>query len=111
MDATVNPNNSTVNYTVVETTNLAISEKQVQNQFVIFPNPTNGILTIKNPTFAENETFVNVYDILGNEIIKNNKVDNISKNIDMSNLSTGLYFVRITDINNAVLYTAKIIKK
>ena len=110
LDAAISPNNSEINYTVVETTNLAIFENQPQTQFSIFPNPTSGNLTIKNPTFAENETFVNVYDVLGNEIIKNNKLDNDSKNIDMSNLSIGMYFVKITDANNAALYTEKIIK-
>lgn len=109
--ASKNQNSGTTSYTMYQPTNLATTQNQLNNQFSIFPNPTNGEFIIKNVDFTNNEFFINVYDILGNQIIKNEKVDSDSKNINISDFATGLYFVKLVDNNNSILYTDKIIKK
>lgn len=110
LTASINPVNSIINYSVKQPTNLATTQNQINNQFSIFPNPTSGNFTIKNLDFSENSTFVNIYDVLGNQIIKNDKIENDFKNINLSDLALGLYFIKIIDVNNTLLYSEKIIK-
>ncbi len=111
LSANVNSNNNEINFRIYQPTNLATIQNQLNNKFSIFPNPTSGNISIKNASFSESETFVNVYDVLGNQIIKNEKVDNDLKNINISDFATGLYFIKIVDNNNSILYSDKIIKK
>ena len=98
------------NYDVSLPTNLSLTTNQLNKKFSIYPNPTSGNFSIKNNLF-ENETFVNVFDILGNQIINNLKIDNNSAEIDLNNFASGMYFVKISDANNNILHTEKIIKK
>ena len=68
----------------------------------IYPNPTSDNFTIE----MENEVkSVEVYSIQGQTVMISN-----SKNIDVSNLSKGMYLVRIEDENNAVATQKLIIK-
>jgi len=60
-----------------------------QNTYV-FPNPTNGILTINSP--SENEVNkIEVYTILGNKVLE----QEYSKLVDLSASPKGIYFVKI----------------
>ena len=60
----------------------------------IYPNPASTNFTIE----MENEVkSVEVYSIQGQTVMISN-----SKNIDVSNLSKGIYMVRIEDVDNAV---------
>jgi hypothetical protein len=103
--------NGSIYFTVDQpTNNLAINQNPIKTQFSISPNPASENFTIKNEDFAVKEMFLNVYDILGNQIIKDNKIDSNSKNINISDFANGLYFIIITDNNNAILYSNKIIK-
>jgi hypothetical protein len=79
--------------------NVSIAE-QVQEGFNLFPNPTNGVVTIE---FEAIDVFTNyiVSDALGKTIdmagIHSSKVL-----IDLSNLQKGVYFIRLIDKNNTV---------
>tara|TARA_R100000988_G_scaffold69845_1_gene35892 strand:- start:1053 stop:1961 length:909 start_codon:yes stop_codon:yes gene_type:complete len=77
-------------------------EDVITNQVVMYPNPATSILNIKN---AENAT-IQVFDILGKELML---VPNISaqQEINVSNLQTGTYLVKIT--SGAVVTTEKFI--
>ena len=60
----------------------------------IYPNPTSDNFTIE----MENEVkSVEIYSLLGQKILTAT-----SKNINISNVSKGVYLVRIEDSNNAV---------
>jgi uncharacterized repeat protein (TIGR01451 family) len=85
---------------------LGIDKNTISN-FVIYPNPTNDILSIQN---KENSiiTKVNVIDILGKTILSSKyEVSNVS--IDLSSLNSGIYFVEI--YSNDLKTVQKIIKK
>jgi len=67
-------------------------EEEEDVDFTIFPNPTSGILTVVNDSSI---TKIYIINSLGQAVLSNaNKTS-----IDMSNLSQGLYFVKITDVN------------
>ena len=78
------------------------------NQVAVFPNPSNGIFNIAFGNLSPNK--IEVYDISGKLIlIKNNiEVANNQTNIDLSNTSDGVYFVKISTENNTI--TKRIIK-
>lgn len=78
------------------------------NSLTIYPNPSNGIFNI----MAQNLLIENieVYDVLGKQIdVKMNNQDNANLVLDLSNASTGIYFVKIKSNNQIV--TKKITKK
>ena len=102
--------NGTKNYSVFEKTNLTTEKKTFTAKFSIAPNPTNGILTINNSENLNSENFINVFDILGNQIVKNQPINGTSNSVNISDYASGLYLIKITDANEKVLYTDKIIK-
>ena len=83
---------------------LGINEFETNN-FVIYPNPTDGKISI----YAQNSetSSVEIYDGLGKKVFKSKST--ISE-IDISNLTAGIYFCRITSNDNSIIYQ-KIIKR
>ncbi len=68
---------------------LSVDEFAASN-ISIYPNPTNGTITLKNIT---QEYDVNVYNMLG-QSMKQQTVNSASKTIDVTNLATGTYFIK-----------------
>ena len=71
----------------------------------MYPNPTNGDKLYFNHT---EELVVHIYNILG-KLITTEKVDTNNNQIDISNLSKGIYLVKINSENQFI--TKKLIKK
>ena len=69
------------------------------SQFVIFPNPTSGILNILSKGNIEIIESISISNVLG-DILKETKVNMSSSEIDMSNLQKGLYFINIKSGNS-----------
>ena len=86
-------------------TNNTLSSQTFNSQNLkatIYPNPTSDNFTIE----MENEVkSVEIYSIQGQKVMSSN-----SKNISVSDLSKGIYLVRIEDENNAVATQKLIIK-
>jgi len=91
---------STENWTLIDPTStfvetqaecdtLGIDEIELNELIDVFPNPTNNVIYIQLSNEIE---FINVvlYNFLGNVVIKTNK-----NYIDVSNLNTGIYILRI----------------
>lgn len=98
-----------INFTVNVNATLSVQDN-VFDEFKVFPNPTNGIVTISGLN-KSNTLNIQLIDISGRVIYtKNLKTINQNKTeLDMSDLSTGTYFIQIeTDINKTV---KKIIKR
>jgi len=76
-------------------------EDNNKNDFILYPNPTNGILHIN----AKQEiVLVEVYNLVGQKIIETNS------EVNLSNLVTGIYIVKIFD-DNGFSETFKISKE
>ncbi|MBR5720774.1 MAG: DUF4465 domain-containing protein, partial [Bacteroidales bacterium] len=83
--------------------NEAIRDVENKNAISVYPNPTSGKFFISTDAYST----VDVYNVNG-QIVSH--FDTNGKNcIDISDLSTGMYFVRIASDNSVV--TKKLIKK
>lgn len=78
-------------------------------QWEIFPNPTKDKILIEG--FSDEKTQISVLNNLGERVIKteNIQLGFISKNIDLSRLSKGIYFVKIS--NNKTTTIKKVVKQ
>jgi subtilisin family serine protease len=72
-----------------------------QHSFIIYPNPTSSIINIEHDF-----TTAKVYDFSGRELFKSK-----SKTIDLSELPSNIYLLRLFDNSNKVLGISKIIKE
>jgi len=77
---------------------------------LIYPNPTVGAFTLSFSLLEKGNVNILVYNSIG-ELVYSEKMQNqkgmISKTVDLSALSNGMYFVQIT--NNQMLLSGKII--
>ncbi len=64
--------------------------------FTMYPNPANNVLNIKSASSIEK---VDIYNIVGKQILSTKGFVN-STEINISNLSSGVYLVKIIDQNN-----------
>jgi subtilisin family serine protease len=85
-----------------------VSIKQIgtNNHWELFPNPTNEYLTLIAKDYWENNLKYIVYN-LQNQVVMNGNLDN-NHQIEVSNLSSGIYFIKI--ISNRESWFAKFIK-
>ena len=71
----------------------------------IYPNPTSNLLTIQNQNGLDIES-VSLYDALGRKVMENTES---TEAIDISNLTTGIYFIHIATDSGIV--TKNVIKE
>lgn len=86
---------------------LAVNHFQDSDLFRIYPNPTNGNLNIAIANY-NGDLGVKVYDLNGREVY--NKIENsfsTEKSINLGNLSTGVYVLKLQGTN--LNYTQKIV--
>lgn len=76
----------------------AINETKVKNAIVLYPNPTNDKLTIKGLIDGGDLVTINITDITGKIIGSPLITSSNKKTIDVSNLSTGIYFLKINSL-------------
>ena len=78
----------------------SLSTTDFSNSIIIYPNPVKNILTIDGLVVQD----VVIYSVLGKEVLK---ISNLNT-IDVSSLSKGVYFIKVSDGINAS--TKKFIK-
>lgn len=71
---------------------LGINDAQLLN-FTMYPNPSEDMISFQLPSDT-NKAQVTIFDYLGKSLLKQN-ISTLNKNLDVSNLSSGIYFVRI----------------
>lgn len=80
-------------------TEISQQRKHYIGDVVVSPNPSNGIFSIKTDLDIK-DSKIEVYDILGKLVYS--ELVNIPSNLltlDLSNLTTGLYIIKIPNIN------------
>ncbi|MDW5290820.1 T9SS type A sorting domain-containing protein [Formosa sp. PL04] len=86
---------------------LSISNNtDTETKFLVYPNPVSDIITIDfNSTSTAK---MQIIDYLGKTVISD-EIQNGTKSIDLSHLSSGLYFIKVS--NQQETFTRKIIKQ
>lgn len=85
----------TITFTYKSST-LSVEEVNALGTIKIFPNPSQGNVTISNALSIET---VEIYNILGS-LVKSVKVENTPKiELDLNDLSQGMYLVKLKDIS------------
>jgi len=96
-----NTTTTLVAYPIIFVTELPTNQIQY-NSILVFPNPAINELNIDLRGINNDDMQLHVFDLIGNTI----KIDNMSKTtlnkIDISNLSSGIYFGNILSNNQKI---------
>jgi hypothetical protein len=68
-----------------------------ERSVVVFPNPSTGVVQVTISGF-DGATNLRVLNVIGNEVYRETLTaaeSRVSRTIDLSNLATGLYYVKI----------------
>ena len=86
-------------------TSIPIIQQLSTEQLLIYPNPTNGIVTIELPKESNAGSFY-LINIRGQEVLQQT-LNKTSSQIDVSHLPKGIYFYRYRD--NKQGYSGKLV--
>ncbi|MFK5982566.1 MAG: T9SS type A sorting domain-containing protein [Flavobacteriaceae bacterium] len=94
---------------VIETDGVLGIEENILSNLKLYSNPISGIITLQSSNLIES-TDLTIYNIQGQIIIAENKIpSNEIIQVDISNLTTGIYFIKIVSGENSVI--KRVIKK
>jgi len=82
-------------------------DEQLGSQFNVYPNPVLTELYIKSPRQLEN---IEISNTLGQTIFSS-KLEVPFNRVNLSILSEGIYFGKIYDTKNQLMYTVKFLKQ
>jgi phosphatidylserine/phosphatidylglycerophosphate/cardiolipin synthase-like enzyme len=81
-----------------------------KENFVLYPNPTNGIFHITAKENSLNDSVeLRVYDVLGNKVLEKHSTNLTNESIDLSNQASGMYFVDVLNSGKEVWF--KVVKE
>jgi hypothetical protein len=91
---------------VIGTPIVGIGEKTNSADFTISPNPSQGMVKL---TFnGKGNKEINIMNVTGNRVYGETTNQPV-RNIDLSNLSGGIYFVQVTDVSTSLSSVKKLI--
>lgn len=67
-----------------------------------YPNPSHGIITLDTDTDMDKSNVIKVYNQLG--LLKHQSILTKNKNLDLSDLASGIYTIQLTSDGNSVSY-------
>ncbi|MEK9620076.1 MAG: T9SS type A sorting domain-containing protein [Flavobacteriales bacterium] len=79
---------------------------ELKSSFSIYPNPSNGVITIQATNSIKT---VNIYNMIGNLVMVKNIANN-QTTMNIENLTNGVYFMEL-NLNNGSILNSKFIKK
>jgi Secretion system C-terminal sorting domain len=85
---------------------LSMANNVLENEVSIFPNPSNGIFNLKGVNNDLTNSKIEIFNSIGTQIYKS-ELKQDSNEIDISNQSKGIYFIKIS--NEGKTQTKKII--
>ncbi|GEM_PF-2860768 len=89
------------NFSLVDTASLSVNEF-VGSNFKLFPNPSSGIINVESTIGFD---AISIHNTMGQEVYYSTS---LAKSIDISNLRSGVYFVKLFSNGKSVI--KKIIK-
>lgn len=80
-------------------------KENINNEFTVFPNPTNGIVTITSKTLTPMN--IMVYNVIG-DMVYESKATQTKTQLDLGYLSNGVYFIKVS-LQNGKAATYKLV--
>ncbi len=71
-----------------------VAQVELENQFDIFPNPTNGKININFANVPESLKNITITNVVGQKVYEQNAANTTIYNIDITGMSKGIYFVK-----------------
>ncbi|MEX2349449.1 MAG: T9SS type A sorting domain-containing protein [Flavobacteriaceae bacterium] len=87
---------------------LSLNDNSLDSEIALYPNPSTGIVNISNTSGSELN--YEVYNVLGQVITKGDNANNLFS-IDLSQNTSGLYFVKLVDAQTNRATTKKLLLK
>ena len=87
------------NFTIAASAILAVDDV-IKNSLVVFPNPSNAVFNIRRQSFEKMD--ISVFDITGKLIFKENNIYSSYYSLNLSEVSKGIYFLKIVDGNKQI---------
>jgi hypothetical protein len=85
-----------------------IDTKTQENIFMTYPNPSNGKFVFENKLSTSQPLSLEIYSVLGERVYVQNNIKPLSiSNIDLTNLSKGIYIVKLN--SNSTVYSKEIV--
>jgi hypothetical protein len=78
-----------------------------ENNINVFPNPTDGVFTIRQPADGKLQPAIYIYNSLGKLVYQKERATQNSEQIDLSAYSKGIYFVKMQSAEKS--YSKKVI--
>lgn len=109
-----NPNcgDDVITYPVTVTVEtLSIGENELSD-IKIYPNPFNSTISIKLPNGQGNNIKIDLFDVSGRMILSEvNSASNQTISLNLGNVSTGTYFIKVSDLETHSSVTKQLIKQ
>ncbi|MBK8367397.1 MAG: T9SS type A sorting domain-containing protein [Bacteroidetes bacterium] len=86
----------------IETITGIKSSSSNNDEWNVYPNPSTGILYIANSSSVKEESQIQVINSIGQTVLEETITNNY-KNIDLSKLNNGVYFVKIVSDKQSVI--------
>lgn len=86
-----------------------ITENNISELISIYPNPSNGMLTVNHHLDQNSNPVISLVDVIGKTVLSASLTNNI-QTLDINNLPQGIYFATITS-KEGKSKTMKIVKK
>ena len=80
---------------------LSVDDSFIQLELSAYPNPTTHNLTLEVGNTENSTLYFQLCD-LGGKIIERRKITNRTETINMENLATATYFLKVSNANNEV---------
>ena len=96
----INEGNSDVFVTKIGTTAVGIEESSnsSKTEVVFFPNPSSGVFSLQS---SQTISSIEILNVIG-EMIYSEEINTNKKEIDLSDQSNGIYFIRIQTENEII---------
>jgi len=90
--------NESISILVRQNSPVGVQQLQEASTLSLYPNPATSQLTVNNGD-TPIETII-IYNVLGKEVLKRTDVNNSAVELDVADLYSGIYFVKVTSAKN-----------
>ena len=90
---------------------VSVEEHEIIENMGLYPNPNNGTFSMEFNSANNQEVKLEIYNVLGSIVLSENKLmsEGLNKiDIDISNQTKGIYFVKLTTNSNS--HIARVVK-